>query len=1042
MKGKELLVLVFGLVLLLVLVACDNDQTDSLTPFDETIFYYYGYSKEAGEENFDFPGNYQPPELVVDGEKDDAYDGAPRITYGDNDNVTVSIYRGESALFFYFEVTDDRLLTYGYNAGDDVTRGDSIEIYLDTKNDGGNGPRTDDYQINIGVHGKARLLSGSGGVWGPWNGLIDYAVVTKGTVNDEEIDEGYIVEVMVPYDQIDITKDNDIGLAFGHVNKTSAGNVAGKDFTWTGWTYKGQFVNPQIPNRYVVWSAKDNQLYLRDEVPQAPITIKGKVIEKDSSTVISDVKVKLLGTDIIVTTDQNGVFILENVSVMQDATLIVEKEGYITYQYTYTSQELKAVEEVLELTIELMRETNIKRTTIKGVVKNAVMEEVAGVNVTVKGTSISTLTNENGEFTLEDVPAAYDVQLILSKEGFETAEYTLSDLVIDGVTELNDALDLRLLPSEFSFGGQRGINAFDATITRGLEGIVLNFVTETKFEDGEWIEFFIDTKHSNGLHERDHTDYLIIFRANGTIQIINWNGSNDNVETSGIVLKVIQKEDPNSGARVEAMIPYTFLGIEPTEVFGISAGVFGFENNGNSSWDGWGFEGEFVPPENPSAYVRVGLYNELYRWPNNEMTIVVDGTVVNNNLPLVGVQVAVSNYQTVTDSEGRYSLRIPLVLEDVVLTLFKPGFEQKEVDLNFIDPERGHLMLNLTLEERFVTIKGTVVNHLSGVQIRVEGFAELNAVSDENGHFTIQGVPTTENVTIVATKAGYHEYRETVMVHALYEDDEIDLTIQMIPDSEVVTIKGTVRNVLGSIDGVRVSVVGENLSTTTESNGTFVLSNVPVKTIVLQFEKEGYLTRKVEVDGSILSEGEYELDDIDLMLDFAVTPPFSGKETSKGRMTQFTGYFTRALNGFYFEFHSNTVFGENGFEKIELFIDTKTSAGLHQRDYTDYRIDIGSNGQITAIENYGGGNTDSSSIQVDIDYEIIEGGTVVKILIPYDFLGVEQTEVIGISLGVWSDYHSDWDGWAFAGEFVAPENPQKYVRFSADNHLYVAINNE
>ena len=179
------------------------------------IYQDYDPNKQPGGGQFDYEGNYSTPELTIDGKGDEAQWQAaqPLLTYGKKvddgnggtvDAVSVKAYRGEKALFFLFDVKDSVLLTQGVTNDDAVTRGDSIEFYIDTKADGGRNPQSDDFQINLGIHGKTRIMQGAGNSWGSWNGLIDYEVGLNGTLNDgaEVNDRGYTVEVMIQYKDI------------------------------------------------------------------------------------------------------------------------------------------------------------------------------------------------------------------------------------------------------------------------------------------------------------------------------------------------------------------------------------------------------------------------------------------------------------------------------------------------------------------------------------------------------------------------------------------------------------------------------------------------------------------------------------------------------------------------------------------------------------------------------------------------------------------------------------------------------------------------
>ena len=60
-----------------------------------------------------------------------------------------------------------------------------------------------------------------------------------------------------------------------------------------------------------------------------------------------------------------------------------------------------------------------------------------------------------------------------------------------------------------------------------------------------------------------------------------------------------------------------------------------------------------------------------------------------------------------------------------------------------------------------------------------------------------------------------------------------------------------------------------------------------------------------------------------------------------------------------------------------------------------------------------------------------------EVFIPYAFLGITEDDIFGVSMGEWSDFASDWDGWSYDGVFIDPANPTLYIRVGADNQLYV-----
>ena len=56
------------------------------------------------------------------------------------------------------------------------------------------------------------------------------------------------------------------------------------------------------------------------------------------------------------------------------------------------------------------------------------------------GTAVSEFTDENGKFTIENVPVSDTVTLIVTKEGFgeSRTEITRGSLTVNGTSELDD----------------------------------------------------------------------------------------------------------------------------------------------------------------------------------------------------------------------------------------------------------------------------------------------------------------------------------------------------------------------------------------------------------------------------------------------------------------------------------------------------------------------------------------------------------------------------------------------------------------------------
>ena len=245
----------------------------------------YVVQKEASGAQFDFAGNYVAPELAIDGVRNDEYifvvNGCTPLAEVENARessfyaeyvengwegaVSVWAYRGETAMYFFFQVLDTTLEASATSPGDAVTHEDSVEIYLDPLMDGGNYPHMDDIQLNIGLSGYTRKMLGTGSQWGTYSALMDFEIMTFGTLNDRtDVDSGYTVEVMLPYAQINanMTKETPVGIAFANVTRANG------DDEWVG---VEQYDNVQTPSKYYVLDEK-NKFYWTYDSYRASLT--------------------------------------------------------------------------------------------------------------------------------------------------------------------------------------------------------------------------------------------------------------------------------------------------------------------------------------------------------------------------------------------------------------------------------------------------------------------------------------------------------------------------------------------------------------------------------------------------------------------------------------------------------------------------------------------------------------------------------------------------------------------------------------------------
>lgn len=1041
------------LMLSVMLTSCVGGIPGNIFNSDE--YEDYNPNKKPGNDQFDYEGNYAAPELKIDGIADDAQWGDAKTiaTFGHGGAATIKIYRGEQALFFFVEVADAILATEGETNDDAVTRSDSIEIYIDTLADGGTKPQNDDYQINLGIHGKTRIMQGSGSGWGGWNGLIDYEVQLNGVLNDgyEAVDTGYTVEVMIPYSQIGIEKDDTIAVSFGQVDKVASGASATIDWDWYGWTYNGKIVEPQTPDNYLILD-KDNNVMARDEESKPDADMAGYVVDYVTGEPIVGATVAItspegLGIDAVVT-DEQGYYVFEKVNPDKTYVLSVDKEDYFSNTVEYSRTELRASNggRVLK-NVTIRNKNDVEKTTVVGTVKNIVNGAIEGAQVVVEGTTLSATTDANGNFTIAGVPAEEAITLIVSKDWYGTSKTAIpaEQLVINGESNVGD-ININLPYAQTGGFGNKSDKFADSTmsISRTLTGIEM-ILTGTRLLSGS-IEVYLDVKECADNRNNDATMWRFDLRGDGTVGVDNYAA-----EGSGTVagLEYVLYYNDSTGYSARFFIPYTYLGIAPLEVFGISLGQW---STSATDWDGWGFNGQFIAPETPKTFVRVSATNELYRQENNVSMVNLSG-----NAGISGVKVEVNGISTVTGADGAWHMKAVQTSDVVNIVYSRQGYITctTTVDAGYFNTHYSYSE-NVTLEKQFVTLSGVVTNErtgapVAGATVLIAG-TEISAITDESGKYTIANLGTEVDVTVKIEAEDYVTKEESISAVALASKDAHELNIALVEDSNInyVTLSGKITNVNGPVAGVSVGVVGNSdLTVLTNENGEFVINDYPAIDCVLHIEKSGYISQDItmKADDVAKTAKEHSIGEIDFLLEYEALHGVIADKSDA--FAAFVGFVTRSKTGFEFKFVGSRAFTG----QLELFVDTKASAGVDARDTSDYLFLLLADGGLSIV-NWGDGvKNESRPANMVYTVENADTAPVLTFTLPYDFFGqrseneaVAPTEVIGISAGQWMG--TDWDGWdnfALLGAnnepFVKPEMPTDYIRIGSHNEIYSHINN-
>lgn len=745
MKLKQCL----AVISVLFLVSCSS--IDSGNGNDEIIDY--DYNKETSGSQFDFDGNYTPPELTIDGLKDDKewLEASDELVFGSQNQTKMTMYRGKTALFCFFDVKDEDIQTVGNNNGDDVTQGDSVEVYFDFNNDAAAKPTTDDIQINIGAHGKTRIFVGSNGSWGSWNGLLDCEIKLKGTLNDaSDVDEGYSVELMIPYSQVGIDQNSVFGVSVGHVSRGKDSTSESLQYTWGGLVFEGSFVDPQSPKSYIV--SLGNKFYSRGNMPLGLIDLSGIVYDENNKP-ISNATVKIGNTE--VTTNSAGKYEFNNLDADLADSIEISKDGYKAYTEKIEKSRLKSDNNRPKIDYCLLSIASDKQTTITGVVKNPMLGVVEGASVEI-GTN-RVITNSKGEFSIQ-CKLDYDLKINISKLGFKENIKTLEllSLIKKNSYDLGD-VSISSPAANVSFGGARGIPLVEAEIYRSLDGINFLFKSSQNIINGSHIEVFVDSGSS--FHGRDNSDYRIDFTGEGKVSIVNFgNGSNNIASTSGIKNNAYLE---GTTYYIAAMVPYSFLDANSTDIIGVSFGVWDEQLH---DWDGWqypsdGFE-SYVAPEYSDQYCRIGLDNGLYRALNNSVVVnKVYGKVIDGNGNIIST--ATINGLKV-NADGSYSLYFESG-KDVEINVSAVGYISKKIIVSKNDFNNGAYSLDIKIDKAVAVIKGTC--NVEGARVYVEGNENIFTYV-VNGEYSLE-VPTTGNVFIILEAEEYEKVRFGIGVATL-----------------------------------------------------------------------------------------------------------------------------------------------------------------------------------------------------------------------------------------------------------------------------------
>jgi Domain of unknown function (DUF1929)/Carboxypeptidase regulatory-like domain len=245
----------------------------------------------------------------------------------------------------------------------------------------------------------------------------------------------------------------------------------------------------------------------------------------------------------------------------------------------------------------------------------------------------------------------------------------------------------------------------------------------------------------------------------------------------------------------------------------------------------------------------------------------VTGTVTNTSgAPIQGASVSSGGNGAITGADGGYTLQVPAGSANLTAAL--AGYQNAS---ETVTVTAGATTQAATLQIQPVNpgnVTGRVVDSnsaaLSGASVNASG---LNTITAADGSYALNNLPAGQT-TIRASLTGFQSGSTTVTVVAATTTAAPPITLVSGSGS----ITGTVRNASGAaIAGASVGYGGG--TATTDANGNYTLTGVPVGTVQLVASASGFqsVTQSVTVSGGATSTANFTL----------ATAPAGGTVTGK-----------------------------------------------------------------------------------------------------------------------------------------------------------------
>ncbi len=696
------------------------------------------------------------------------------------------------------------------------------------------------------------------------------------------------------------------------------------------------------------------------------------------------------------------------------------------------------------------------KTDVEGTVKNVVDGEIAGATVQIKGTSRYATTDANGNFSFKDVVTDSAITLVVTKVGYQESETSveLSSLTPNGVTTLSSVN----LSHDYANTGVFATKYANVTaeVGRKLDGVEFR-LTGKKAMQGV-VEIYFDTKTS--ADHRDDETSMWRFELSGADYAwvggaYNTTSPSTSTVSAGIRYDVIKND--SSGYQATFFIPYTAVGLDPTEVFG-----FSFGQKLPSDWDGWSYNGYYIDPAHPKEFVRLSEKNVLFNSQlNSAEGITLSGTVykADGQTAASGVLVYVEGGDAFvkTDANGFWSMQVAKPTADMTISYAdgKGLYAVSKVEKTWFSTHDTYSE-NTTLEKiEYLALGGTVAGKgaswtpyaartETGLELKFVGANAFNGFMEvflDTGKSSVSRITGDYffilNANGSMTVRKYNDSAETTDIAASYLP--YNLTYNNVTENGKPVVYFSVPYKYFNIDKTATVGVSAGQNNGTTWDGWDNVSYVG-------YNASGYVAPEIPYD--YIRVG-YDGANTAVFWEITNTPVVQVTNDAMGSTSSSNGI---VWNVYASRDNTKTVFKFEGTKDafngtVNLWVDS--GASTSSQGTGDYRFDMTDGLYVCSFET---GSAVTVSDETKLSYVTykkltVNGKVTLYLIVENAFFGISSTANIGLSCG-----HTDtsgYKGWstddfantANSSNYVAPEIPTDYIRISADNTVYYAQSN-